>query len=65
MSYAAQGRQYIAVPVGFGAAGSWFGQIPNKLAPEIKRPSAGNAIMVLRFPSSAEHHAEIGPAGSS
>ena len=50
MSYAVQGRQYIAIPVGFGAAGSWFSQIPNKLAPEIKRPSAGNAIMVFALP---------------
>lgn len=50
MSYAVQGRQYIAVPVGFGAAGSWFSQIPNKLAPEIKRPRAGNAIMVFALP---------------
>src|SRR5262249_134633 len=41
ISYAAGGRQYIAVPVGVGAA-SWGTEIPIKLTPELKRPNGGN-----------------------
>jgi alcohol dehydrogenase (cytochrome c) len=54
ISYAVAGRQYIAVPVGIGATGTWFGLVPNKLVPEIKRPSNGNAIVVFALPQPAQ-----------
>jgi alcohol dehydrogenase (cytochrome c) len=49
ISYAVRGRQYVAVPVGIGAA-SWGTSIPITLAPDIKRPSGGNAIFVFALP---------------
>jgi alcohol dehydrogenase (cytochrome c) len=49
ISYAVRGRQYIAVPVGVGAA-SWGTEIPIKLTPELKRPNSGNSIMVFALP---------------
>lgn len=49
ITYAVNGRQYIAVPVGIGAA-SWGTSIPIVLAPDIKRPSGGNAIFVFALP---------------
>jgi alcohol dehydrogenase (cytochrome c) len=49
ISYAAGGRQYVAVPVGVGAA-SWGTAIPLLLTPELKRPLSGNAIMVFALP---------------
>lgn len=49
ITYAVNGRQYIAVPVGIGAA-SWGTSIPIVLAPDIKRPSGGNAIFVYALP---------------
>ena len=48
MTYAGGDRQFIAVPVGIGA------MTPNPsyiaLAPEIRRPNAGNALMVFALP---------------
>jgi alcohol dehydrogenase (cytochrome c) len=53
ISYAVRGRQYIAMPVGVGAA-SWGTDIPIKLTPELKRPNSGNAIMVFALPQAAQ-----------
>jgi alcohol dehydrogenase (cytochrome c) len=50
ISYAARGRQYVAIPVGVGAA-SWGTAIPLLLTPELKRPNSGNAIMVFALPN--------------
>jgi alcohol dehydrogenase (cytochrome c) len=52
MTYAVGGRQYLAVPVGIGAA-SWGTTIPIVMAPEIKRPSGGNALFVFALPRPA------------
>ena len=50
ISYAVRGRQYVAIPVGVGAA-SWGTGIPIALTPEIIRPSGeGNAIFVFALP---------------
>jgi len=49
ITYAVNDRQYVAVPVGVGAA-SWANSIPLSLTPEIKRPSSGNALMVFALP---------------
>jgi alcohol dehydrogenase (cytochrome c) len=49
VTYAVGGRQYLAVPVGIGAA-SWGTTIPIVMAPEIKRPSGGNALFVFALP---------------
>jgi hypothetical protein len=48
MTYAVNGKQYIAVPAGTGG-GSWGTQIPDQLTPEITRPNA-NAIYVFALP---------------
>jgi len=52
ISYSVGGRQYVAVPVGGGAA-SWGTTIPIELAPDIKRPSSGNALFVFALPDRA------------
>ena len=49
ISYAVDGRQFVAMPVGVGAA-SWGTAIPLLLSPEIKRPTGGNAILVFALP---------------
>ena len=49
ISYAAGGRQYLAVPVGTGGA-SWTSQIPQQLTPEKRRPVGANAIFVFAVP---------------
>jgi alcohol dehydrogenase (cytochrome c) len=49
ITYAAGGRQYIAMPVGGGAA-SWGTTLPILLTPDIKRPSSGNALFVFALP---------------
>jgi alcohol dehydrogenase (cytochrome c) len=49
ISYAVGGRQYVAVPVGGGAA-SWGTTIPIELTPDIKRPGSGNALFVFALP---------------
>ena len=53
IAYAVGGRQYVAVPVGVGAA-SWGTGIPIVLTPEIQRPSGGggNALFVFALPQS-------------
>jgi alcohol dehydrogenase (cytochrome c) len=49
ITYAVGSRQYVAVPVGVGAA-SWGTTIPLTLVPEIKRPGGGNALFVFALP---------------
>ena len=50
ISYAAGGKQYLAVPVGTGGA-SWTSQIPQQLTPEKQRPVGANAIFVFALPA--------------
>jgi alcohol dehydrogenase (cytochrome c) len=45
----ADGKQYVAMPVGIGGA-SWSTMLPNDLSPEIRRPSNGNSIHVFALP---------------
>ena len=49
MTYAVDGRQYLAVPVGGGAA-SWGTLIPLLLTPEFQRPATSNALFVFALP---------------
>jgi alcohol dehydrogenase (cytochrome c) len=50
ITYSVNGRQFIAVPVGVGAA-SWGTSIPIVLAPDVKRPvGGGNALYVFALP---------------
>jgi alcohol dehydrogenase (cytochrome c) len=52
ISYAVNGRQFIAVPAGVGG-GTWSTLIPHELAPEIHRPNSGNVLMVFALPEHA------------
>ena len=53
VTYAVGGRQYVAVPVGVGAA-SWGTTIPIMMAPEIKRPiGGGSALFVFALPEAS------------
>jgi alcohol dehydrogenase (cytochrome c) len=49
ISYLANGKQYIAMPAGYGG-GSWSTLLPPELAPEIRRPNSGNTLMVFALP---------------
>ncbi|HUR35130.1 MAG TPA: PQQ-binding-like beta-propeller repeat protein [Vicinamibacterales bacterium] len=49
ISYAVNGRQYIAVPAGTGGA-SWSTQIAPELRPDIRRPVGGNSLLVFALP---------------
>ncbi|MCD7059588.1 pyrroloquinoline quinone-dependent dehydrogenase [Pelagibacterium xiamenense] len=49
ISYAVDGKQYIAVPVGVGGY-SWSSSVPRELTPEVSRPSSGNAVLVFALP---------------
>ena len=49
ISYAAAGKQYLAVPVGTGG-GSWTSQIPAQLTPEKRRPIGANGLFVFALP---------------
>ena len=51
ISYAAAGKQYLAVPVGTGG-GSWTSQIPLQLTPEKRRPVGANGLFVFALPDS-------------
>ncbi|MCH7531884.1 MAG: PQQ-binding-like beta-propeller repeat protein [Gemmatimonadetes bacterium] len=51
ISYLANGKQYVAMPVGTGGA-SWSTMLPNDLAPTIRRPRNGNSIHVFALPGS-------------
>lgn len=50
ISYAVNGRQYIAVPVGTGG-GQWVTMIPADTLPEKQPPPTGNAIFVFALPA--------------
>jgi PQQ-dependent dehydrogenase (methanol/ethanol family) len=49
VTYAVNGRQYVAMPAGYGG-GSWSTLIPTELAPEIRRPNGGNTLLVFALP---------------
>jgi alcohol dehydrogenase (cytochrome c) len=49
VTYAVNGRQYVAMPAGYGG-GSWSTLVPTELAPEIRRPNGGNVLMVFALP---------------
>jgi len=49
ITYLARGKQYVAMPAGIGG-GSWSVLIPSELAPEIRRPNSGNALLVFAVP---------------
>ena len=49
MTYAVDGRQYVAIPVG-NLAGSWT-TMPLTLTPEKRRPNTGNGLFVFALPS--------------
>ena len=49
ISYAVEGRQYLAVPVGGGGA-SWGTLIPRELTPEKRTPRGGNGVYVFALP---------------
>ena len=49
-SYAVDGKQYLAVPVGTGGA-SWNNLVPQDLTPEKRHPPTGNSIFVFALPS--------------
>jgi alcohol dehydrogenase (cytochrome c) len=49
ITYLAKGKQYVAMPAGTGG-GSWSTLIPSELAPEIRQPKSGNAILVFALP---------------
>jgi alcohol dehydrogenase (cytochrome c) len=49
ITYLAKGKQYVAMPAGIGG-GSWSTLIGLELAPEIRRPNSGNALLVFALP---------------
>ena len=49
ITYAVEGKQYLAVPVG-GGGGSWTSSIPVQLTPEKRRPVGANGIFVFALP---------------
>jgi alcohol dehydrogenase (cytochrome c) len=49
ITYLAGGRQYVAMPAGIGG-GSWSTLLGPELAPEIRRPNSGNALLVFALP---------------
>ena len=49
ITYMARGKQYVAMPAGIGG-GSWSTLITPELAPEIRRPNSGNALLVFALP---------------
>jgi alcohol dehydrogenase (cytochrome c) len=50
ITYTARGKQYVAMPAGIGG-GSWSTLITPELAPEIRRPNSGNALLVFALPN--------------
>jgi alcohol dehydrogenase (cytochrome c) len=52
ITYAVNGRQYVAVPVGTGG-GQWVTTIPAELTPEKKIPPGGNSIFVFALPETS------------
>ena len=49
ITYLARGKQYVVMPAGIGG-GSWSTLITPELAPEIRRPNSGNALLVFALP---------------
>ena len=49
ISYAVDGKQYIALPAATSGA-SWASMLPRDLSPEIKRPRNGNSIHIFALP---------------
>ena len=49
ISYAAGGKQYLAVPAGTGGA-SWNNLVPTDLTPEKRHPATGNSVFVFALP---------------
>ena len=49
ITYAVDGRQYLAIPTGSGGA-SWGGMLPRDLTPEVRRPQGGNGLFVFALP---------------
>jgi alcohol dehydrogenase (cytochrome c) len=49
ITYLAKGKQYVAMPAGIGG-GSWSTLITPELAPEIRQPNPGNALLVFALP---------------
>lgn len=49
ISYAVDGRQYLAVPVGVGGP-SWSTSVPRDLTPEKQRPRGSGAVYVFALP---------------
>jgi alcohol dehydrogenase (cytochrome c) len=49
ITYMAKGKQYVAMPAGVGG-GSWSTLLGPELAPEIRRPNSGNALLVFALP---------------
>ena len=50
ISYLADGKQYVAIPVG-GGGSSWSTTLPRELAPSIRRPRNGNSLHVFALPN--------------
>jgi alcohol dehydrogenase (cytochrome c) len=50
ISYLADGKQYVAIPVG-GGGSSWSTTLPRELAPNIRRPRNGNSLHVFALPN--------------
>ena len=49
ISYMANGKQYVAMPVGTGGA-AWSNMLPSDLTPNMRRPNNGNSIHVFALP---------------
>ena len=49
ISYSVDGKQYIAMPTGFGG-GSWSSSVPAQLTPEIHQARSGSSINVFALP---------------
>ena len=49
ITYAVNGKQYVAVPVGTGG-GSWSSSIVTDTIPEARIPQATNSIFVFALP---------------
>ena len=49
ITYLARANSTCAMPAGIGG-GSWSTLIPPELAPEIRRPNSGNALLVFALP---------------
>ena len=49
ISYMANGKQYVLMPVGTGGS-TWANRLPRELAPNMRRPNNGNSIHVFALP---------------